>query len=39
MTIHLPKELESNILAAVHRRRNASLDEVTAEAASITFNA
>lgn len=39
MTIHLLKELESNILVAVHRGRNASLDEFTAEAASITFNA
>jgi Arc/MetJ-type ribon-helix-helix transcriptional regulator len=35
MTIHLPKELESNILAAVHRGRYASLDEAMAEAASM----
>ncbi|MFI5458622.1 MAG: hypothetical protein ACHRXM_24580 [Isosphaerales bacterium] len=35
MTIHLPKELESNILAAVHSGRYASLDAAMTEAASL----
>jgi Arc/MetJ-type ribon-helix-helix transcriptional regulator len=33
MTIHLPEHLESNILAAVHRGRYASLDDTMTEAA------
>src|SRR5271166_5732136 len=35
MTIHLPENLESPILAAVHRSRYASLDDAMAEAASL----
>ena len=35
MTIHLSKELEANILAAVHRGRYASLDDAMSEAASL----
>jgi Arc/MetJ-type ribon-helix-helix transcriptional regulator len=35
MTIHLTKELESNILAAVHSGRYASLDDAMCEAASL----
>jgi len=35
MTIHLPKELESSILAAVHSGRYASLDDAMAEAAAL----
>ena len=35
MTIHLPKDLEANILAAVHRGRYTSLDDAMAEAASL----
>ena len=35
MTIHLPPELESNILAAVHSGRYASLDDAMSEAASL----
>jgi len=35
MTIHLPKELEGNILAAVHSGRYASLDDAMTEAASL----
>jgi hypothetical protein len=34
MTIHLTKELESNILAAVHSGRYASLNDAMCEAAS-----
>ena len=35
MTIHLPENLESPILAAVHNGRYASLDDAMAEAASL----
>jgi Arc/MetJ-type ribon-helix-helix transcriptional regulator len=35
MTIHLPQNLESSILAAIHRGRYASVDEAMAEAASL----
>jgi len=35
MTIHLPENLESSILAAVHSGRYASLDDAMAEAASL----
>src|SRR5271165_1897898 len=35
MTIHLPENLESPILAAVHSGRYASLDDAMAEAASL----
>jgi Arc/MetJ-type ribon-helix-helix transcriptional regulator len=35
MTIHLPENLESPILAAVHSGRYASLDDAMAEAASM----
>jgi Arc/MetJ-type ribon-helix-helix transcriptional regulator len=35
MTIHLTKELETNILAAVHSGRYASLDDAMCEAASL----
>jgi len=35
MTIHLPKELETNILAAVHSGRYASLDDAMSEAAAL----
>jgi Arc/MetJ-type ribon-helix-helix transcriptional regulator len=35
MTIHLPANLESPILAAVHNGRYASLDDAMAEAASL----
>lgn len=35
MTIHLPKDLERSILAAVHRGQFASLDEAMTEAASL----
>jgi len=35
MTIHLPQNLESPILAAVHSGRYASLDDAMAEAASL----
>jgi Arc/MetJ-type ribon-helix-helix transcriptional regulator len=35
VTIHLPKELESNILAAVHSGRYASFDDAMTEAASL----
>jgi len=35
MTIHLPKDLESNILAAVHSGRYASVDDAMIEAASL----
>ncbi len=35
MTIHLPKDLESIILVAVHSGRYASLDEAMAEAAAL----
>ena len=35
MTIHLPPELESNILSAVHSGRYASLDDAMSEAASL----
>ncbi len=35
MTIHLPPELESNILAAVHSGRYASLDAAMSEAAAM----
>ena len=35
MTIHLPENLESHILAAVHSGRYASLDDAMAEAASL----
>jgi Arc/MetJ-type ribon-helix-helix transcriptional regulator len=35
MTIHLPENLESSILAAVHSGRYASLDDAMAEAASM----
>ena len=35
MTIHLPKELESNLLAAVHSGRYASLDDAMTEAARL----
>ncbi len=35
MTIHLPEELENNILAAVHSGRYASLDDAMTEAASM----
>ena len=35
MTIHLPENLESSILAAVHSGRCASIDDAMAEAASL----
>ena len=35
MTIHLPKEVESGILAAVHSGRFASVDAAMTEAASL----
>jgi len=35
MTIHLPKDVESNILAAVHSGRYASLDDAMTEAARL----
>ena len=35
MTIHLPENLESPILVAVHSGRYASLDDAMAEAASL----
>ena len=35
MTIHLPEDLESPILAAVHNGRYASLDDAMVEAASL----
>ncbi len=35
MTIHLTKELENNILAAVHSGRYATLDDAMCEAASL----
>ena len=35
MTIHLPENLESPILAAVHSGRYASLDDAMTEAASM----
>ena len=35
MTIHLPENLESTILAAVHSGRYASVDDAMAEAASL----
>jgi Arc/MetJ-type ribon-helix-helix transcriptional regulator len=35
MTIHLPENLETPILAAVHSGRYASLDDAMAEAASL----
>ena len=35
MTIQLPENLESSILAAVHSGRYASLDDAMAEAASL----
>jgi Arc/MetJ-type ribon-helix-helix transcriptional regulator len=35
MTIHLPTNLESSILAAVHSGRYATLDDAMAEAASL----
>jgi Arc/MetJ-type ribon-helix-helix transcriptional regulator len=35
MTIYLPENLESSILAAVHSGRYASLDDAMAEAASL----
>jgi Arc/MetJ-type ribon-helix-helix transcriptional regulator len=35
MTIHLPTNLESSILAAVHNGRYATLDDAMAEAASL----
>ena len=35
MTIHLPENLESPILAAVHKGRYASLDDAMAEAPSL----
>jgi len=35
MTIHLPQNLESSILAAVHRGRYATLDDAMAEAAEL----
>jgi Arc/MetJ-type ribon-helix-helix transcriptional regulator len=35
MTIHLPENLESSILAAVHSGRYASLDDAMADAASL----
>jgi Arc/MetJ-type ribon-helix-helix transcriptional regulator len=35
MTIHLPENLETPILAAVHSGRYASLDDTMAEAASL----
>jgi Arc/MetJ-type ribon-helix-helix transcriptional regulator len=35
MTIHLPENLESSILAAVHSGRYASLDDAMAEAVSL----
>jgi Arc/MetJ-type ribon-helix-helix transcriptional regulator len=35
MTIHLPENLESSILAAVHSGRYASLDDAMAEAAAL----
>jgi Arc/MetJ-type ribon-helix-helix transcriptional regulator len=35
MTIHLPEELENNILAAVHSGRYASLDDAMTKAASL----
>jgi Arc/MetJ-type ribon-helix-helix transcriptional regulator len=35
MTIHLPKDLESSILATVHSGRFASLDDAMTEAASL----
>ena len=39
MTIHLPKEVESSILAAVHSGRYASLDDAMAEAAALLLHA
>lgn len=35
MTIHLPPDLETNILAAVHNGRYASLDDAMTEAARL----
>ena len=35
MTIHLPENLESPILAAIHSGRYASLDDAMVEAASL----
>jgi Arc/MetJ-type ribon-helix-helix transcriptional regulator len=35
VTVHLPQELESDILAAVHSGRYASLDDAMSEAASL----
>ena len=35
MTIQLPKDLESNILAVVHSGRYASLDDAMSEAAAL----
>jgi Arc/MetJ-type ribon-helix-helix transcriptional regulator len=39
MNIHLPKDLESDILAAVHSGRYASFDDAMAEAASLLVHA
>ncbi len=35
MTIHLPEDVESHILAAVHNGRYASFDDAMTEAASL----